>query len=295
MSPNLNTARSGSRPLAGRLGQPVKGHAHKIGTGFNAIHFSEDMFDGQMDPLIMVDHFVMTDPTFEPHLHAGISAVTFIFEDAVGDFLNRDTLGNNIALAPGDLYWLAAARGAVHDERPDPKGARTHALQIFVNLPARLKAEPAHSLLVRGADMPRLTGPGYQVRVALGEAGEGQGAHVGTQDFTLLDGALSRGADFRHRLPGGQAAWIYAVSGDLQVEVEGERRVISAGSSVVAAADVGDSDLKLSGGDAHFVLMASPPLQEAFVKHGPLVMSSSADVRRTLADYAAGKFGKIAG
>ncbi len=295
MSLDLNTARSECRPFAGRFGRPVKGHPHKIGTGFSAVHFSEDMFDGQMDPLIMVDHFVMCAPTFEPHLHAGISAVTFIFEDAVGDFLNRDTLGNNIALAPGDLYWLAAARGAVHDERPDPKGARTHALQIFVNLPARLKTEPAHSLHVRAADMPKLMGPGYQVRVALGETGEGRGAHTGTQDFTLLDGVIARGANIHHRLPGGQAAWIYAVSGELRVEVEGEHRVIAAGSSVVAAATADDSDLNLSGGDVHFVLMASPPLHETFVKHGRLVMSSSADVRRTLADYAAGKFGNIAG
>lgn len=290
----LNNEQPAFQPAAGRLGQPVEGHAHKIGKAFSAIHFSEDMFDGQMDPLIMVDHFVMSGPTFEPHLHAGISAVTFLFEDAVGDFLNRDTLGNNIALAPGDLYWLAAARGAVHDERPDPNGARTHALQIFVNLPARLKTEAAHSLHVRAAEMPKLTGPGYHVRVALGETCAERGAHAGTQDFTLLDGVISRGVSFHHRLPGGQAAWIYAVSGELQVEIDGERRVLAAGTSVVAAAAAADSDLSLSGGDAHFVLMASPPLHETFVKHGPLVMSSSADVRRTLADYAAGKFGTIA-
>ena len=52
---------------------PVSSHTHTNGSGFQARHFSEDMFDGRMDPLLMVDHFVMTEPTFEPHLHAGIS------------------------------------------------------------------------------------------------------------------------------------------------------------------------------------------------------------------------------
>jgi hypothetical protein len=89
-----NDARLGKRRETRRIGKTTTGHPHEIGTGFSAIHFSEDMFGGDMDPLIMVDHFVMTEPTFEPHLHAGISAVTFIFEDAVGNFLNRDTLGN---------------------------------------------------------------------------------------------------------------------------------------------------------------------------------------------------------
>src|SRR5215510_6081813 len=98
--------------LSVRLGKIVSGVSHTIGNGFSASHFSEEMFDGCMDPLLMVDHFVMTAPTFEPHLHAGISAVTAIFEDTEGAFLNRDTLGHNVALKAGDLYWLAAASGA---------------------------------------------------------------------------------------------------------------------------------------------------------------------------------------
>ncbi|GIQ78301.1 hypothetical protein BraRD5C2_67510 [Bradyrhizobium sp. RD5-C2] len=104
----------------------------------------------------------------------------------------------------------------------------------------------ARSLNVSAAEMPKLAGPGYQVRVALGETGEARRAR--TEDFTLLDGVVSGDAKFSHRLPGGQAVWIYAVSGELQVEVNGERRAISAGSSVVAAAGIDDSDLSLGGG-----------------------------------------------
>src|SRR6056297_211452 len=111
------------------------GAAMTRGTGFEALSFIHRQLDGLMDPLIMVDHFTMTEPTFAPHAHAGLSAVSVLFEDSTGSFRNRDSLGNDIELAPGDLYWLKAASGAVHDEAPTP-GSRTHALQIFVNLPA---------------------------------------------------------------------------------------------------------------------------------------------------------------
>ena len=114
---------------------PVEGKQLSIGEGFEAISFKHDLFGGQMDPLVMVDHYTMTGPTFGAHPHAGMSAVSVLFEDSVGQFNNRDSLGNDINLEPGDLYWLKAGSGAVHDEKPLP-GAKIHGLQMFVNLPA---------------------------------------------------------------------------------------------------------------------------------------------------------------
>ena len=76
------------------------------GTGFEALSFIHRQLDGLMDPLIMVDHFTMTEPTFAPHAHAGLSAVSVLFEDSTGSFRNRDSLGNDIELAPGDLSGL---------------------------------------------------------------------------------------------------------------------------------------------------------------------------------------------
>src|SRR3569833_1420009 len=153
-----------------RLGPVVAGVSHKIGGGFTATHFSEDMFDGLMDPLLMVDDFVMTEPTFEPHLHAGLSAVTVVFEDTSGEFLTRDTLGQHVSLRSGDLYWLAAASGAAHEEKPAPN-SQVHGLQIFVNLPGRLKKEPAHTKHKKAANKPVIESVGSRVRVVLGRVG----------------------------------------------------------------------------------------------------------------------------
>jgi hypothetical protein len=243
-----------------RLGRVIDGVTHRIGTGFSALHFSDEMFDGDMDPFLMVDHFVMTGPTFAPHTHAGISAVTAIFEDSAGSFLNRDTLGNNIALQAGDLYWLAAAAGAAHEERPG-EGARTHALQIFVDLPAHLKMAPARALHVRADEVPQLEGTGYRVRVVLGASGGATGATGTPQATTLLDGALEPGGRFVHALPAGQQGWVYAVAGQLTVHAEGEVRVLEAGQATTVGAGPATAIAFDTAVPTHFALLAAAPIR----------------------------------
>lgn len=282
----------GADALSPRLGETVLGAPHRIGSNFSATHFSEEVFDGRMDPLLMVDHFVMTGPTFEPHLHAGISAVTVMFEDATGHFLNRDTLGRDVALEPGDLYWLAAASGAAHEERP-AEGARVHALQVFVNLPARLKAQPARALHVRAADIPVLEGRGHRVRVVLGQSGDVVGAGGTPEEMTLLDGFLQPGGAFAHALPEGRQAWIYAVSGRVSVRCREEERLLPEGGALAVGAGSAAEIILEAAEAAHVVLMAGRPIREPFVKRGPLVMSTVADVERALAGYARGAFGRI--
>lgn len=280
------------RTQAARLGQVVAASPHRIGDGFTAHHFSEEMFGGRMDPLLMVDDFVMTAPTFDPHLHAGMSAVTAMFEDSAGEFINRDTLGHNVALKAGDLYWLVAASGAAHEERPSD-GARTHALQIFVNLPRHLKGEPARSLHVLAEDVPVLAGSGHRVRVLLGRTGTAVGAEDTPEEMTMLDGFLEKDGRFAHRLPVGRQAWIYVVSGSLTVRHEEEHRTLGAAHATTVESGPETDIVMEAAAPAHFMLMAAKPIREAFVKHGPLVMSTEADIRGTLACYAEGRFGRI--
>jgi redox-sensitive bicupin YhaK (pirin superfamily) len=277
---------------AGRIGDIVSGTPHVIGSGFTARHFSEEMYRGRMDPLLMVDHFEMTAPTFDPHLHAGLSAVTMMFEESEGGFMNRDTLGNTVRLVAGDLYWLAAASGAAHEEKPEP-GAHVRALQIFVNLPARLKTAPARALHVRAGDVPVLEGEGHRVRVLLGRSGGAVGLECTPEEMTMLDGYLAAGGSFAHALGEGRQAWLYGVSGSMAVRSAGEEIILAAGQSVTVAAGEALGIEFEAQEPAHFVLMAARPIREPFVKGGPLVMATAEDVRRTLAGYAEGRFGRI--
>lgn len=279
--------------LSERIGPATAGIPHTIGNGFTANHFSEEMFDGRMDPLLMVDHFVMTAPTFDAHLHAGISAVTAMFEDSEGAFLNRDTLGQNTALKAGDLYWLTAASGAVHEEVPQD-GARTHALQIFINLPRRLKKGHARAFHVEAKDIPILEASKSRVRVVLGRSGEVAGADGTPEEMTMLDGSLQADGRFAYQLQVGWQAWIYAVSGSLILRMSDEHCALEKGTATTIGAGTESEIVIESSVGSHFVLLAGKPIREPFIKHGPLVMSTADDVRQTLACYANGQFGQIA-
>ncbi len=272
---------------------PVDGKPFSIGAGFEALSFKHAMFSGSMDPLIMVDHFTMTEPTFGAHAHAGLSAVSILFEDSEGAFSNKDSLGNDIDLMPGDLYWLKAGRGAVHDEKPRP-GARTHGLQIFVNLPARLKYDAPSSLHVNSSDMPQIIGRGHRARLLLGQSGGQTGGVSPALPMTILDVDVEADGVFEHKIPSGQSAWVLSVKGSSRVTRGGASATLDHGSAVALTADAQDQDLVISGiSKAHFVILQAEPLREPFFQRGPFAMSTEQEVDAMIAAHAAGRLGSI--
>ena len=271
----------------------VRGKPFSIGSGFDALSFTHPMYAGAMDPLIMVDHFTMTAPTFGPHAHAGLSAVSILFEDSEGVFNNKDSLGNDIDLQPGDLYWLKAGRGAVHDEKPRT-GARTHALQVFVNLPARMKYDAPDSLHVKASEIPVLVGEGYSARLVLGESNGTKGTKSPALPITILDVKLEEGASFAHQVPAGQSAWVLAVDGAFGVRNGDAEASLKPGVSVSIRAQDQVQDLITTGStEAHFVILQADPLREPFVQRGPFAMTTEAEVDAMFAAHAAGELGSI--
>ncbi|WP_347510581.1 pirin family protein [Phaeobacter sp. CAU 1743] len=260
------------------------------GEGFEALSFIHRQLDGLMDPLIMVDHFAMTRPTFAPHAHAGISAVSVLFEDSTGSFRNKDSLGNDIALAPGDLYWLKAARGAVHDEAPTP-GSHTHALQIFINLPAAQKLDAPESVHVAAQTMPVIKGHGHRVRVMTGASNGVVGAAPPGMPFTILDVGLSQGGNFTHRSVPGDAIWLHVIQGDVEVELDGTRYHPNADEAL--AVHNAENIRCLSGEGGRAVLLSGRPLREPFVQKGPFAMSDTGQLEAVIAAHAAGELGSI--
>lgn len=267
-----------------------QGEAMSRGTGFTALSFSHRQLDGLMDPLIMVDHFTMSEPTFGAHAHAGLSAVSVLFEDSTGTFRNRDSLGNDIGLAPGDLYWLKAARGAVHDEAPIP-GSRTHGLQLFVNLPAAARQQAPTSLHVPAGQMPVISGPGHRARVMVGESNGVAGATSPALPLTILDIILAPGGRFTHPVAPDHAVWIHAIRGEVTVELEGETRRVS-GSQALAARNARVAGLTgVDGGQA--VLLSGRPLREPFIQKGPFAMGNEEELAAVIAAHEAGQLGAI--
>ena len=280
-----------------RISAPTPGQPLNIGGGFTGRGFRYADFSGQMDPLVMVDHYVMTQPTFGVHPHAGMSAVSVIFEDSEGEFHNRDSLGSDFDLLPGDLYWLKAGKGAIHDESPRD-GAKIHGLQLFVNLPAPLKQAKPESLRVKSAAMPIIESEGVRVRLVLGKSNGVQGADSPVLPFTILDAKISSGANFAHALPGNHSAWLYAVKQGIIVETCGEQVHLAEGESIAITSDAGLEDINIgitgsSGKGNHFVLLAGERGNEEFVHQGPFVMSNAAELQQVIQDHQAGKLGSI--
>lgn len=275
------------------ISEIVAGHDMKIGDGFNAKHFAESAFHGLVDPVIMVDHFHMTAPTFDPHPHAGISAVTYMFEDSTSPHVNYDSLGNQGPIDPGDLHWFIAGRGAVHTEQPEGENPHVHALQIFVNLPAAKKLVDPHAVHVDSADIPEFRGNGVRVRVVTGESQGVVSPAVLPEPFTLLDGFLEIGAVFEHVVPAGWNAMVYAVQGRLTLSAgsDATRQVLVEASALGVG---GAATLRLAAaGSAHFVILSGPALNEPLVKHGPLVMNTREQMNDRLQAYQRGEFGRL--
>lgn len=266
------------------------GHQIKIGDGFAAQSYQHADFRGLMDPLIMVDHFVMTQPTFGTHAHAGLSAVTVIFEDSEGAFRNCDSLGNNLDLAPGDLYWFKAGRGALHNEAPRP-GARTHALQVFVNLSAENRHDAPAAFHLLAKDIPKLSGDRASARLVLGESNGVVGERAPDIPLTLLDVHLQAGGQFADLGDGSHHAWILAVKGTSTVTWQAGSIDLQPGTAV-AIADAAEILLSSEQG-AHAVLFRGQPLRQAFVQRGPFAMSSAAELDAVEAAYRDGRLGSI--
>ena len=276
-----------------QISPPTDAVPSRLGKGFHALGFSHTQFDGLMDPLIMVDHFTMTAPTFGPHPHAGLSAVTVLFEDSRGRFHNRDSLGNDLDLLPGDLYWLAAGAGAVHDELPRP-GSRTHALQVFVNLPAARKQDAPATLHVPATEMPIVGTDGARVRVMLGESNGIAGTSSPTLPLTVLDVQLAPGSSYTHRVPTHQGVWLHAVRGDAQLRLHGSERPLPQGKAVALRTGSTPTPLQiLSEAGAQVAVLHGPPVDEVFVQRGPFAMSTLAELDAVASAYAAGALGRL--
>ena len=292
-APNANTETGKNQRVAG----PVNGESIVIRAGFSARSFRAQDIGPAMDPLVMVDHYVMTEDTFGTHPHAGLSAVSLILPDSEGRFHNRDSLGNDFDLLPGDLYWLKAGRGAMHNEMPRP-GSRIHGLQVFVNVPQRLRYEEPSSLLVRQQDMPVLANDQHTVCVAMGESNGASGAKSPGLPMTILYGQLVRNGGFEHEVTGGRNIWVHALDRDIDVAVAADGKRLRKGQAIAInnSESVESITVRVTSSnhsEAQFALLDGQAIKEPFVQRGPFVMSSADEIEAINRAFDEGRFGSI--
>ncbi|HLZ68261.1 MAG TPA: pirin-like C-terminal cupin domain-containing protein [Aliidongia sp.] len=281
-------------PGRARFSPVVAGGPMRIGTGFTALQFHHDQFAPRaMSPFVLVDHFHMREPTFDLHPHAGMSAVTLVFEDTEGEMASRDSVGHNATFGAGDLHWTLAGRGILHTQVPVGSSSHIHALQIFVNLPGQLKSLAPDSFRVAAHEMPKVRGEGSRVRVVAGELAGLRSPARPPAPILMLDGYLDAGAKAAViPLQAHWNAWIYLVDGAMSIDGAG---TLTAGHALCAGAASDGTMLSLqSTSAAHFVVLAGPRIDEPVVQHGPFVLDSEAALAQAVADFHAGRFGTVA-
>ncbi|MDY7230363.1 pirin family protein [Hyalangium rubrum] len=258
---------------------------------FSATQLGGPELQDAMDPFISIDHFEMRAPTFAPHPHAGFSAVTYLFEDSEVGFLNRDSLGHQLVIEPGELLWTQTGRGVVHEEYPVRRGSTVHGLQMFVNLASDKKFSEPSIFHTKGPSIPVIEGPGSRARVLVGSSNGRTAELRPPTDVTLLDVTLQAGGGFEHVQPTSDSLLVYVTAGTVLAGREDRR--LDAGDVAVLGPDGDRLILRGTETPARLIVFGGRPLREPIVSQGPFVMNTQEQIERAVQDYQAGRMGRL--
>ncbi len=251
-----------------------------------------------MDPFLGVDSYVMPQPFFPPHPHAGMSAVTLMLPEAQGGFINRDSLGDRSEIRPGDLHWTQAGRGMMHEEIPSQPGQAAKGLQVFVNLARKDKQSEPRVFFVGHEAMPVVQlNENASMRIVAGRYGQ-QASPIAAQanwhtQVNLFDLSLAPRAQATIEIDPTHNVFFVMRSGSLQLL---NQTVIADEKSAAAVFFATDqTTIHLAAGDVALrgVLFAGQPLKEPVVSKGPFTGNSEQDIAQYIRQYHSGAMGRL--
>ena len=218
---------------------------------------------------------------FEEHPHRGMQTVTVVLEGALE---HRDHTGAHGILHAGDVQWMTAGHGVLHSEMPHGAG-QAHTLQLWLNLPARMKMIPARYQDQRLGNTPIRKIDRGEVRVYAGTSGSVSQPHGSDWPMWLLDIRLEAGARLTQELPREHRAFVYALEG---CGVAGGRNV--AAGEVAWFEPGGGGEILLSAAECfRALLFSAPPIDEPVAAYGPFVMNTAQEIQQAFRDYQAGR------
>ncbi len=249
----------------------------------------------QIDPYLFLNHHgpQVYPPDngglpFGPHPHRGFETVTFI---VAGALMHEDSAGHTSIIGPGGVQWMTAGRGIVHAELSPPdflrRGGPIEILQLWVNLPARLKLCPPAYAGLQADQIPALPLDGGKATLNLiaGQWEETTGPVHSLTGHFMSTLSLKAGACVRVGELLARSVLLYVVRG--AIEVGGDR---ASAFNLVELSDEGDSLAITAETDALLLFGHAAPLGEPVVAHGPFVMNTREEISAAIADYQAGRF-----
>jgi len=274
---------------------------HWVGDGFPVRSLFFYGGDAQaISPFLLFDY--AGPHVFEPadsprgvgqHPHRGFETVTIVYD---GEVSHRDSTGAGGTIGPGDVQWMTAAGGIIHEEFHSQAFTKTggpfRMVQLWVNLPAKDKMTPPGYQSITKADIPVVDlaqGVG-RVRVIAGNFAGTRGPARTFSPVNVWDVRLHRDADVTFNLPEGQTAMIAALSGN--VTVNGSEQ---AEEAEVIRFERDGSQVKIhADSDSILLVLTGEPIKEPVVGQGPFVMNSEAEIRQAIDDFNRGRFGQVA-
>lgn len=244
-----------------------------------------------LDPFLLLDHFGSDNPNdylagFPMHPHRGIETVTYMLAGRVN---HKDSLGNSGTIGAGDVQWMTAGRGIMHEEMPKPYEGKMEGFQLWVNLPAKLKMTAPRYQDITSEDIPEVELPdGVKVRLIAGHLEATSGAVTDIYaDPTYLDVTLPPEVSVSHLIPAGHTAFAYLFRGEGSFDEQGHSAVAP---QLVIYEDGDAVSIQASSQGARYLLVSALPLGEPIARYGPFVMNTRAEIEQTLAELRKGTF-----
>ncbi len=276
------------------------GSQHVVGDGFHVRNlFPSNDLDRELSPFIMLDY---AGPTFYPatdtprgvgeHPHRGFETVTIVYQGLVA---HRDSAGNAGVIGPGDVQWMTAASGIVHEELHEREwakhGGTLQAIQLWVNLPkaSKMSAPGYQTILNDQIPVVQLEGGAGSLRVI---AGSVQGAKGPAKTFTpiqLYDLRVHAGHSVPLQLPAGHNTGVFLLSGQARI---GESQTLTEAELAVFTS-TGKPVTITAEEDAVILVMAGEAINEPVARYGPFVMNTQSELVQAVNDYQAGRMGHL--
>jgi redox-sensitive bicupin YhaK (pirin superfamily) len=282
------------------LGVFDKGSTHWVGDGFPVRNmFPSNGVEDEINPFLMLDYAGPKSfaPTNKPrgvdeHPHRGFETVTISYQGSVE---HRDSSGNTGTIGPGDVQWMTAASGVVHEEKHErafaAQGGIFEMIQLWVNLPKAYKmSKPRYqTLLSNQIPVVQFDGGSYARVIAGGLAGAKGPAKTFTP-VNVIDVRLKAGTNSLLNLPDGHNTGAILLHGDVRVngtvELKGEAKL-----AVLSAA--GETVLLEARKDSTLLVLTGEPINEPVASYGPFVMNTEEELVQAVKDYRAGKMGHL--
>ncbi len=274
--------------------------SHWVGDGFPVKSiFSYSDIAEEMSPFLLMDYAGPADfpPTTRKlgvgqHPHRGFETVTIVYDGGVS---HRDSSGGGGTIGPGDVQWMTAAAGLIHEEFHSPafaeKGGRFEMVQLWVNLPARDKMAAPGYQGITAERIPEVALPGDAgtARIIAGRHADAVGPARSFTPMNVWDLRLKVGHRVAFDLPEGHTTALFVLRGTIRLD---DRHNVRAAELAVMERDGSRLEFDVSE-DTTLLLLNGEPLGEPVVGYGPFVMNSEAEIHQAIDDFNSGHFGQI--